>query len=69
MSKGKGRQPRKPRQARKSPGRSAKAIQAHLLWKTRLVSLESRMTLLELFLGLHDSQPPLQEQVDSVEEE
>ncbi len=65
MSKGKGRQPRKPRQARRSTGRSAKAIEADLLWKTRLVQLECRMTITERFLGIHADQPPLQERVDA----
>ncbi len=58
---------RKPRAARKAPRQSAKALEAQLAWKTRVVQLESRMTITELFLGIHADQPPLQTRVDEEE--
>ncbi len=57
---------RKPRQPRGTPQGGRKAQEAAVRMKIRVVSLESRMTVLELFLGLHDSQPPLQTAVDAI---
>ncbi len=55
---------RKPRQPRRAAPVSRIALEAQLLQKTRIVQLMSRMTVLELFLGLHDSQPPLQSRLE-----
>ncbi len=60
------RKPRAPRARPRAPQQSKAALQAQILWKTRVVQLETRMTVLELFLGLHESQPPLQTVVDAI---
>ncbi len=65
-----GRKPRKPRGAsRASATASRKGSEARGRLKRRIIGLESRLTVLEAFLGIHDDQPPLQEQIDSVDEE
>ncbi len=60
---------RKPRQPRTVAKRSKSAVEADIRQRGRIIALESRLSVLESFLGIHDDQPPLQEQIDSVEEE
>ncbi len=69
-----GRKPRGPRSprrasARKSTQRANESGKANRAVRSRLVQLETRVTVLELFLGLHMSQPPLQDQLSQFHDE
>ncbi len=59
---------RKPR-TRRASGTNKSTGDSLLRLKIRIARLEAHMSTTESFLGIHEDQKPLQDQIDSVEEE